>query len=72
MDQTTQNTNFIYGVQTMRKPWNTVSMIVIVFIIGSLLQGCAAEEPAAPIESPVEVVEEPTEASDEPEEYKEL
>ncbi len=72
MDQTTQNTNFIYGVKTMRKPWNTVSMIIIVFIIGSLLPGCAAEEPAAPIEPPVEVVEEHTEAPTEPEEYMEL
>jgi len=51
---------------------NTRSMMLFALIIGALLAGCAAEEPAAPVEPPVEVVEEPVEAPTEPEEYKEL
>lgn len=51
---------------------NTRSMMLFALIIGALLAGCAADEPAVPVEPPVEVAEESVEAPAEPEEYKEL
>lgn len=56
----------------MRKIINTGSMLLFALIIGALLAGCTAQEPAAPAEPPAEVVEEPAETPAEPEEYKEL
>lgn len=56
----------------MSKIINTGSMLLVALIIGALLAGCDAQEPAAPVEPPAEVVEEPAETPAEPEEYKEI
>lgn len=56
----------------MRKIINTGSMMLVALIMGALLSGCTAQEPAAPVEPPAEVVEEPAETPAETEEYKEL